>query len=215
VYLLCHSNELSPTILCALVKTTGRFHQLVDFAYLQISSTCRFHVFVDFTYLQISSICTCFFDWCCFHYSIRNSLVALLEPLFARMLWSALSVFAYSSFRPTGDHDWSPCWFLSNRQHYLSWPTVSFHLLSRCHSHQISLTILYALILTTSFHLFVDFTYLQIFRGLDCFMNRTIQFWILLFFDPQEHPDRLENDKQWWTTVLFKGPCWWLWVFTA
>ena len=86
----------------ALFSPTCRFHLLVDFTHLQMSCTCRFHLLADFIYLPISSVCTW---WAgvhpCFYYFIRNSLVVLMEPLFAEMLWLALSVFACTSFRPT------------------------------------------------------------------------------------------------------------------
>jgi len=109
---LCHRNQFSPTMLVALV-----------------SHTCRFHLLVDFTYLQTSSTCTCLVDWCCFYYFLRNSLVVLLEPLFARVIRLALSMFAYKSF----------------------WPTVFFHPLR--HRNQFSPTIFCALVSPTS-----DFT---------------------------------------------------------
>jgi len=47
---LCHRNQFSTTMLCALVSPTCRCHLLVDFTHLQISPTAL----VDFTYLQIS-----------------------------------------------------------------------------------------------------------------------------------------------------------------
>jgi len=100
---LCHRDQSSPTILCALVSHSCRFHLLVDFTHLQISPTCRFHLFADFMYFHISSTCA----WWAgvyprFYYFIRNSLVVvLLEPLFARVFKLALSVFAYTSFWPT------------------------------------------------------------------------------------------------------------------
>ena len=78
--LLCHTNQFSPTMLCALV-----------------SATCISHL-VDFTYLQIST-CTCLVDWCCFYYFVQNSQVALLEPLFARVSWLALSVLSALEWR--------------------------------------------------------------------------------------------------------------------
>jgi len=38
---LCHRNQFSPTMLRGLVSTTCRFHLVVDFTHLQISSTCN------------------------------------------------------------------------------------------------------------------------------------------------------------------------------
>jgi len=42
--------KISPTMLCALVSPTCRFHLLVYFTHLQISPACRFHPFADFTH---------------------------------------------------------------------------------------------------------------------------------------------------------------------
>jgi len=67
-------NQLSPTMLYALVSPTSRFHLLADFTHLQISPTS------DFTYVQISSTCTCLVLW---------------------LWWILLIVLAVTSFCPT------------------------------------------------------------------------------------------------------------------
>jgi len=76
-----------------------------------------------------------------FYYFIRNSLVLLMEPLFARVLWLALSVLACTSF----------------------WPTVYFH--SLCHRSIFTHSSLRSLVSPTS-----DFTYTHL-RETLCFFQ--------------------------------------------
>ena len=39
------------------------------------------------------NICKPYIDWCCFYYFLRNSLVALLEALFARNVYRYICVY--------------------------------------------------------------------------------------------------------------------------
>jgi len=50
---LFHRNQFSPTILWALVSPTFRFHLLVDFTHLHISSSDRFHILLYFIFLHL------------------------------------------------------------------------------------------------------------------------------------------------------------------
>ena len=47
--------------------------------FFAVSVTCTLQVFWALVHGQL-----CMIDWCCFYYFLRNSLVALLEALFAR-----------------------------------------------------------------------------------------------------------------------------------
>ena len=52
LHLLCHTNQFSPIMFCALVSPTCRFHLVQDFTHLQISPTSSFNLFVDFTHFR-------------------------------------------------------------------------------------------------------------------------------------------------------------------
>jgi len=75
---LCQRSQFSPTILCALVSPTCRFHLLVDFPRLQISPICRFHLLADFIYVLVLLIDIAFLSFLLGFR--RHNLIAGLRP---------------------------------------------------------------------------------------------------------------------------------------
>ena len=62
-------------------------------------------------------------DWCCFYYSIRNSLVAFLEGLFARVMRQDSE---WSLDQPKKGENWVTC------DSVVSWETFAIYLLASC-----------------------------------------------------------------------------------
>jgi len=154
-------NQLSPTMLYALVAPTCRFYLLVHFTHLQISPACRFHpladfthfrfhLFADFIYLHLSCVMTLMISLVCVrcHGILTHCFLSPTVP------WPQKSIVTHDALR-------------SGCAHLQISPTSDFthlQILPACRFHQL------ADFTNIRFHLLADFIYLH----LSCVMTLMI-----------------------------------------